>query len=172
MDMDTYRELVAAIPEMKKWTQMFEVTRHVGHLGGVYPRDIGFEFEVSEALVGQTMTGDISELGPYHTLNYPKENRICVSFIPAGVKFSAFYSLMPPEGTFPQPPWSWLYHLKSDYNFSDDLVREAIESLTRCGKYITRVAGPAKSRTSLEFIFTMQSKESGLIRESVVKVKN
>ncbi len=95
-------------------------------------------------------------MGPVYTLNWPQENRLCAWFIPRGIRPSAFYSLMPAEGTFPLPAESWTSVLQDRYKLSGAQTEEAIGCLRRIGKYVSLVRDPFKQGFARKYAITVQ----------------
>lgn len=63
---------------------------------------------------------------------------------------------MPKAGTFKLDPQAYGASLKRDYDFSDEQVAEAVGSLSRCGKYITKVRLPGNDNLARFYSISAQ----------------
>jgi len=162
MDMEEYLKKVKIIPDMNDWITGFKSDRYFG-----YPRPVTsqeyFNYEVSLSRNVTAFQGGLVATGPEYKLDWPRHNRICVLFVPKKKKISLFYPLMPPPGTFERVKGSWPSDLRNQYRFSKEQAEEAIECLTRCGKYRARVKDPFKKDTAREYSITVQGPGNDLI---------
>lgn len=166
--MDDYLKQIESIPEMREWADMFRRDQQLASIGpgfggfgagGGGPMGIGdyFDFDTPQSRNAQQAGGGLVEIGPVYTLEWPQQNRLCAMFIPRKSKVSHFFPLMPDAGTFKNPGRGYLAALIREYKFSGEQAQEAIESLTRCGKYITRVKDPLRAKDhATDFSLTIQ----------------
>lgn len=155
MDMDGFLKKVEEIPIMKDWVAMFKSERYFGHPSPLSSQEY-FDYEVALSRNVAKMDGGLVATGPVQELDWPRHNRMCVLFIPKGIPASAFYPLMPKPGTFTKMEGSWPKNLKNKYKLSEAQAAEAMECMTRCGKYRARVKDPFRENIAIEYSFTAQ----------------
>ncbi len=169
MDMGEYIKKVAAIPEMEKWIKNFKSDRYFGEPNMGFQRYFNFEGSLSQVV--SSPTGGLVAVGPVYKLDWPNHNRICVLFVPKEKALSIFYPLMPPAGTFTRPKGRWESVLRDEYRFSEEQIKEALECLTRCGKYRTRIKDPFKKDIVREYSIVTQGPGNDLIVTAISEIK-
>ena len=153
MNMEYYISKVSGIPEMEEWIKSFKSD---GYFGTPMMSQEYFKFDTSDSRNTSKMGGGLVSVGPVYTLEWPVENRICAVFIPKGKKKSLFYSLMPPVGTYQMfLNNGWRTSLQKN-RLSESQIQEALECLTRCGKYMAQVKDPFKDGSARLYVYTAQ----------------
>lgn len=161
MKMDFYLSKLEKIPAMKDWVEKFKSDQYFQSDYGTYVGYFDFDTPVTRSM----KTVDDNKLfatGPVYKLDNPMCNRECAIFLPKGMDVSTIYGLMPPPGTFGGFNENWKKTF-AKYRFSEKQIIEAIECLSRCGKYITQVKNPFKKDKAMEYVITMQKGKSDLV---------
>ena len=158
INMDRYLAEIERIPKLRDWASKIGSDRFPGTYIPKY-----FDFEFSSTQGAKSRDGKIVGLGPVVTLDFPKQNRLVVIFLPEGEKVSALFPIMPPRGTFRFDEVGQKQLLVSKYGVPDSDACEAIEALSRCGKARVLVTdSPAKGYTR-ELIITIQGPDTPLV---------
>lgn len=152
MKMDYYLGQIEKIPEMHDWIKEF---RSEQNFSSQTMSQNYFDFDVPDSRITTTINGGLVSVGPVYNLEGLSQNRICVCFIPKGKKVSLFYPLMPPQGTFERLKGHWHEVLLEEYHFSEAQAEEALDCMSRCGKYTTQVKDPFKSGFAREYDLTI-----------------
>lgn len=168
MQMDEYIQKAEKIPQMKSWVAKFKSEQYFGDssLSQHY-----FNFDTAQSRLFKSMNGGIVAIGPVYELEWPNHNRLCAIFIPRGVKQDAAYSFMPPRGTFPELRGNWPNLLRTEYHLSEDQAKEALEYLTRCGKYIVTVKDPFQEGVGRRYSITIQASPNEMIVTTVQELR-
>ena len=160
MNMDNFLKQVEPIPELKDWVAGFKSDRYFASGPGGMDQNY-FNFDTADSMSVQSANGGLVAVGPIYDLSSEigpgssrRSIRICALFIPRGVKREAFYPLMPRPGTFPELMGSWPDDFRSEYHLSDEQAHTALESLTRCGKYVVTIKDPYREGRGKQLSFT------------------
>ena len=161
MTVEEYVNRTKDLPGMKEWVEDFQTQNYFGGIGLI---SAFFDFDTGETRTGvEPGTNALLLFGPVYKLQWPMMNRVCALFIPTGKKVSVFYPLMPPRGTFQELKGEWRKNLVSKYKFTEEQAVEALECLSRCGKYVARIKNPYKEGWAMEYSITAQGPECPLI---------
>jgi hypothetical protein len=157
MEMDGYLKAIGVIPELKEWAERFKIEQRFVKASGLGGMQDYFLFEdTAYSQVVTDVRGGLRAVGPIYTLDWPTHHRLVALFIPRGVKVTTFYPLMPACGTFELHERDYGNSLVRDYGFSAEQRDEAVGSLSRCGKYVTKVRSTDGSDTARLYCITAQ----------------
>ena len=138
MRMDTYLEAISAVPALKDWIEQFNSQNDL--FGYSYDGNSElFEFDTPTTRQVLNANRKLIAVGPVYTLDSSTSDRVSALFIPRGSSVRDFFPLMPADGTYDLDKDSYGRSLIVDYGFDLNQASEAVESLTRCGKYVTTV---------------------------------
>jgi hypothetical protein len=157
MILDDYLKTVEGVKELKDWLNRF---RLVKAWGGTTIWTQYFEFDTSALMVVPNESGGTFAVGPIYNLEWPMYHRLVALFIPKDVKLSIFYPFMPPPGTFKFNAQTYGASLQK-YNFSVEQKEEAVGTLSRCGKYVTKLTVPGQTNTA--YIYNVSVQKGRLI---------
>jgi len=158
MTVEDYINKTKDLPDMKGWLEDFQTQLHSGmpHIS------VFFDFDTSVTRAGvNPQTRSVALFGPVYELKWPMTNRVCALFVPRGRRASEFYALMPPTGTFKGLGDEWRKNMITKFKFTEQQVEEAVQCLTRCGKYVARIKNPHKYGL-MEYSVTAQGPECRL----------
>jgi hypothetical protein len=153
MKMEHYLKTIEGVKELKDWINRLRRFRSRGEVF-IWPQY--FEFDTPELTFMLSALGELVAVGPIYNLNWPMQHRLVALFIPSGVKPSIFYPFMPPQGTFKFNPQAYGLSLREKYHLSLEQEEEAIGSLSRCGKYVTRVTVPGSTNVTYLYSISVQ----------------
>lgn len=137
--MMTIAELIRqmkSIPDLSAETRHLELEQEFGAMEDESPFNF---FDTANSESTRTPDSRLVADGPIYQVDFPASNRVCAYFIPRGVSASKFYSLMPPDGSFPITKGAWVAEGVTRYHLSAEQALESAESLSRAGKYQTVV---------------------------------
>ena len=138
MRMDTYLVAISGVRALEAWIEQFNSQND---LFG-YAFDGNSElFQFDSPTTRQVLDANrkLIAVGPVYTLDSSTSDRVCALFIPRGSSVRDFFPLMPADGTYDLDKDSYGRSLIVDYGFDLNQASEAVESLARCGKYVTTV---------------------------------
>ncbi len=138
MHMDTYLAAISAVPVLRDWINKFDSSNGLFGYGHDGNSEL-FQFDTPTTQQVVDANQKLIAVGPVYTLDSSTSDQISALFIPKGTNIRDFFPLMPPDGTFDLDKDSYGQSLISDYGFDLSQASEAVESLARCGKYITAV---------------------------------
>lgn len=138
MRMDNYLMAIRGIPELKNWIEQFSSqTDLYGYAFDGNNQPFQFDTPTTHQVVDANRK--LIAIGPVYTLDSSTSDRLCALFIPSERNVRDFFTLMPAEGTYDIDKDSYGRSLIVDYGFDVNQASEAVESLARCGKYVTTV---------------------------------
>lgn len=152
MAMKDYVTATGALPQMKEWISRLRLGQILGRPGS--PDVFGFDSGQSETSSG--LNGELLATGPIYKLDWLQGNRLCALFVPRGVPLSALFPLMPKPGRYPPLPETWPAMLQEKYEFSSAQVTEALETLSRIGKYVTLVRNSRQPGVARRYSITFE----------------
>lgn len=133
-----YAKAIERIPGLENWTERFKKQPWFSKTWNYRQNDFDFD-DAEEELIEIDGNGQLTAVGPIYAIDWPRYHRVVALFIPKKVKLSVFYPLMPPRGTFKLNDREFSILLVRDHHFSAEQSIEALEMLSRCGKYMTRI---------------------------------
>ncbi len=136
MRMDTYLSAISGVPALKDWIAQFNSKNDLFGYGYGGNSEL-FQFDTPTTRQVVDANRKLIAVGPVYTLNSSTSNRLCALFIPRGTSVRDFFPLMPADGTYDLDKDLYGGSLIVDYGFDLNQAREAVESLARCGKYVT-----------------------------------
>lgn len=158
--MDAFLKQIERIPKLRDWAAKIRSGRFPS---GYIPKLFEFEdFEYSSMQNTLTQDGEIVGMGPLVSLDFPRQSRIAVVFLPKGEKVSTLFPIMPPRGTF-RGADSYKRILINEYNVPEGDASEAIEALSRCGKAWILVPDSPRRGHTRELIITHQGKGNTIV---------
>jgi len=138
MNMDTYLQAINGIPGLKEWIEQFNSQNDFYGCGyGGSSELFQFDTSTTQQVIGANQK--LVAVGPVYTLDEATSDRINALFVPQGVSVREFFPLMPTDGTYFIDKDSYGSSLVVDYGFNLSQASEAVQSLSRCGKYVTTV---------------------------------
>jgi hypothetical protein len=138
MRIDTYLAAISGVPALEDWIEHFNSQNDL--FGYAYEGNSElFQFDTPTTRQVLDANRKLIAVGPVYTLDRSRSDRVCALFIPRGTRVRDFFPLMPADGTYDLDKDSYGRSLIVDYGFDLNRASEAVESLARCGKYVTMV---------------------------------
>lgn len=138
MRMDTYLAAISGVPALEVWIKQFNSQNTL--FGYNYDGNSElFQFDTPTTRQVLDANRKLIAVGPVYTLDSSTSDRVCALFIPRGTNVRDFFPLMPADGTYDLDKDAYGRSLIVNYGFDISRAREAVESLARCGKYVTTV---------------------------------
>ncbi|MEI7424585.1 MAG: hypothetical protein WCK10_00495 [Candidatus Staskawiczbacteria bacterium] len=168
MKIDFYLSKVEKIPEIKDWVTKFKLEQEQGGKSGSVLKY--FNFDTFDLRSMKALNSEkLFATGPIYEIKGPMNNRECAIFLPKGLPMSVMYPLMPPRGTFNGVDETWHSRL-AQCQFSEIQIKEAMESMSRCGKYFVRIKIPSKPKSAHEYNLVSQRGGDKLVTLSEAEI--
>lgn len=138
MRLDAYLAAISGVPALEDWIEQFNSKNDLFGYGYDGNSEL-FQFDTPTTRQVLDANRKLIAVGPVYTLDSSTSDRLCALFIPRGTSVSDFFPLMPVDGTYDLDKGSYGRSLIVDYGFDLNQASKAVESLARCGKYVTTV---------------------------------
>ncbi len=138
MRMDTFFTAISGVHTLKYWNEQFNSIHDLYGYGYDGNKEL-FQFDTPTIQHLTNPNRELLAVGPVYTLDRSISDRLYALFIPIGTNARDFFHLMPPAGTYNIDKNSYRQSLVLEYGFNRNQASEAVECLSRCGKYVTTV---------------------------------